>query len=498
LSYKGLPGSDLSSAALGIFGKAFRMRYGSLVAGVATVVLLCGLAQRPAYADAKGDVQTKIKEAMENYDLMDYEAAKKLLNQAIAVAKKGKLDKDPVLAKAYLDLGIVSFAVPDAEGARVSFASAIAIDPKIQIDAAYRSADMVKMLEDARKGGGGGGAAPTEGGGGGGAECVGVKGVQHDLIDTGRGNTAQPIELLLGSDVKAAKVSVMFRSEGATDFTEAQLTKQGDCKYVGAIPAKAMHGSVLHYYVAAYDGANKVIASKGSSSSPNVMELQAGGPALPKEDTENPLGGGDKPKEGGGGGGGGASISGGVIAGGKPPKVMIAVTGGTGFGYVTGSTEGGNMVQKCCVGNSLVVVIPELGFYVNPKMSIGLAGRIGLPIGANVEGHATAAPGAVLRVRYALSETGEGVRVMGQLGAGIMRNTIKLDGQPAGMDTDIVAQGPLLLGGGIGYAKRIGGSLSFIADFSALAGIAVVKKLGTSVLTSGVGADVSLGLAVGF
>jgi len=58
--------------------------------------------------------------------------------------------------------------------------------------------------------------------------------------------------------------------------------------------------------------------------------------------------------------------------------------------------------------------------------------RLGLPIGANVEGHATAAPGAMLRLRYALSETGEGVRVMGQVGAGIMRNTIKLDGQPAG------------------------------------------------------------------
>jgi hypothetical protein len=475
------------------------MRYGSLVAGVATVVLLCGLAQRPAYADAKGEVTQKIKEAMENYDLMDYEAAKKLLNQAIAVAKKGKLDKDPVLAKAYLDLGIVSFAVPDAEGAKVSFSSAVAIDPKIQIDAAYRSPDMVKMLEEARKGGGassGGGTTPPEGGGG--AECTGVKGLQHDLIDTGKGNTAQPIQLLLGGDVKAAKVSVMFRSEGATDFTEAQLTKQGDCKYVGAIPAKAMHGSVLHYYVAAYNDANKVIASKGSSSSPNVMELQAGGPALPAGDTENPLGAGEKPKEGGGGGGGGGSISGGVIAGGKPPKVMIAVTGGTGFGYVTGATEGGNMVQKCCVGNSLVVIVPELGFYVNPKMSIGLAGRIGLPIGANVEGHATAAPGAMLRVRYALSETGEGVRVMGQVGAGIMRNTIKLDGQPAGMDTDIVAQGPLLVGGGVGYMKRIGGSLAFVADFSAVAGIAVVGKLGTSVLTSGVGADVSLGLAVGF
>src|SRR5262245_53676637 len=122
------------------------MRIGSLVAGVATVVLLCGLAKW-AYADPKGEGQWKIKEAMETYDLMDYDAAKKLLNQAIAVAKKAKLDKDPLLAKAYLDLGIVSFAVPDAEGARASFAAAVQIEPKIQIDAAYRSPDMVKLLE---------------------------------------------------------------------------------------------------------------------------------------------------------------------------------------------------------------------------------------------------------------------------------------------------------------------------------------------------------------
>src|SRR5262249_2367567 len=146
------------------------------------------------------------------------------------------------------------------------------------------------------------------------------------------------------------------------DFTEAPMTKQGDCKYVGAIPAKAMHGGVLHYYVAAYDGANKVITSKGSAQSPNVMELAAAGP--PVKDSENPLGNNDKAKAGGGGGGGSGEISGGVIPGGKPPKVMLAVTGGTGFGYVTGATEGGNMVQKCCVGNSLVVIIPEVGYYV--------------------------------------------------------------------------------------------------------------------------------------
>ena len=58
---------------------------------------------------------------MESYDLMDYDAAKKPLNQALATAKKAKLDKDPVAAKAYLDLGIVAFAITIRDGAKVAF-----------------------------------------------------------------------------------------------------------------------------------------------------------------------------------------------------------------------------------------------------------------------------------------------------------------------------------------------------------------------------------------
>jgi hypothetical protein len=87
---------------------------------------------------------------------------------------------------------------------------------------------------------------------------------------------------------------------------------------------------------------------------------------------------------------------------------------------------------------------------------------------------------------------------MGQVGGGIMRNTIKLDNSMPGMDTDVVAQGPLLVGGGIGFSKRLGGSVSFIADLSALAGIAVVDHLGSAPkLNNGFGADLSIGLQLG-
>ncbi len=457
-----------------------------------------------AHADPKGDITSKSKEAMENYDLMDYDAAKKLLNQALAAAKKAKLDKDPVTARVYLDLGLAAFAGGDIEGAKVAFLSAVQIDPKIQIEAAYKSPELTKMLDEAKSGG----ATKPDGGAGGepvldSVDCTTVKGLQHTIIDSAPGAAPQPIEALIGADITPVKVSVFYRVEGATDFTEVKLGKQGDCKYTGAIPAAAMKGSLIHYYVAALDGNNKAIAAKGSSGSPNILELTApvkgaGKQVATKDDTEDPIGGRPTKTTDPTG-----DVSGGVVAGGKQPKVVITLAAGTGFGYVRGNTEGGSMVQECCVGNSYVVLLPELAYQVNAKLSIGVAGRIGLPLGANVnaegsEGHSTVAPGGLLRLRYALSASGEGVRVMGQIGGGVMRNTIKLTTSEAGMDTDIVAQGPLLIGAGIGFMKKLGGKVAFVADLSALAGIAIVDKVGTTKVNNGVGADLSLGLAVGF
>ncbi len=465
-------------------------RQGWLIA--AALLVVAGV----AYADPKGDADKAAKVAMESYDLMDYDAAKKSLEKAIAAASKAKLDKDPVSAKLHIYLGITTFAGGDADGAKKAFTAAVKIDPKIQIEAAYKSPELVKLLDAARTEAGGPTATPGEPSDG--VDCASVKGLQFKEPDGGKGGVAQPIEAYLAADVTAAKVVVMYRSEGATDFVEGKLTKSGGCKYAGAIPGTALKGGILHYYVAAFDANNRPIsgATAGSARTPNLLEITAGsGPG----DVENPLGKGGGNK----GGNSGGSVGGGTtITGGKPARIFIAVVGGTGFGYVTGVTEANNEVQTCCVGNSLVVLTPELGYYVNQQLSISLAGRIGFPLGANVDPpnatHSTIAPAAMLRVRYALSHTGEGLRLMGQLGGGIMRNTIKLQMQANGGDTDIVAQGPLLVGAGIGFIKKLTANLAFMADVSALAGIAVVDKLGTARLNTGVGGDVSLGLAVGF
>ena len=496
------------------------MRVRSLVA--ASIFLAMGV----AHADPKGDIEKKIKTAMESYDMMDYDAAKKTLNQAIAAAKKAKLDKDAVAAKAYLDLGIVAFVNNDQDGAKLSFSAAVQIQPKIQIDPAYKSPEMAKLLEEVRgeaKGGGGGGAveakAPPAGGGDGGpdlaadlasSDCSSIKGLDHTLVETGRTNAPLPIEAKLGSDVKASKVSLMFRAEGAADYIEVKMKKDG-CKYTASIPASGTKGVVVHYYVAAYGEGPKPIASKGSAGSPNIVELSGGGPA-PKGggDDEDPINGGKaKPtqvaqKPEGGDVDSGGEVSKGTEVGTKTPHIMLAFAGGPGFGYLSGTTEGMNPVKSSGFGPSWVVLQPEIGYMVSPKLTIGVAARLGMPIGANVDGHATLAPAGLARVRYALSPDGEGLHVMGQLGAGIIRSTLTLDNAMPGQNTDIVASGPLLIGGGAGFKKQLSGSVMFLADLSVLAAVNITGNdaMGNSSVTgaplnSGLTVDLSIGLALG-
>jgi hypothetical protein len=451
------------------------MRARSLVAAAATLILIVLGTTRIAAADPRAEVAKKIKAAMDSYDMMDYDAARKLLNQALAVAKRGHLDKDEITAHAYLDLGIVAFANSDADAAKESFLSAVQIDPKIEIDAAYRSPDVSKLLDQARSEAGTGGSAATASGGdsgdsgdsGGDVDCSSVNGLEHTVIDTARGNSPLKVQALVASNVKATKVAVMYRPEGSSDFQEVDMTKHGACEYTATVPASGMHGTFVHYYVAAIGDNGKPVAAKGSAGSPNIIEIEAGSVASAGSgDTEDPM---DENK------GEGGSVSSSVTVGPKPAKLVIGISGGTGFGYVSGTTEAMNQVKNCCIGNSLIVLQPEIGYNVNPQLSVGIAGRIGL------------------------ARSGEGLRVMGQVGAGIVRNTIKLDNGMPGMDTDVVAQGPLLLGGGVGFIKHIAGSVALYGDLSALAAIAVVDHLGAApMLNTGLAVDVSLGLALGF
>jgi hypothetical protein len=446
-----------------------------------------------AFADAKGDIAAKSKEAMSNYDNFEAETARKLLTEAVAIAKKNKLDNDPVLAKVHLYLGVVYFAgLNQADNAKAEFVAAATIDPKIQIEAAYRRPDLAKLLDDARveaakapvpvkqdpvNNGGGTPVAEPE------PDCATVMGLQHKAIESAPIGSTTPIVAYAGEDVVAAKIAIKFRPEGATEFTEAPMVKDG-CKYSGSIPKDQMKGKMMHYYVVALDSKGSAVASSGSAGAPNLMDLTA---AIAGSDIEDPNKRIKKPPA--------------IVMGGKK-TVFLAIAGGTGGGAVSGNTEITDSVVGCgspvCFAPGLLTFAPELGYYVSTKTSISLVARLGLPLGANTLGHATLGPAALLRLRHSLGADGKGLAIIGSLGAGIVRNVVAINGGASGMDKDTVAMGPLLLGAGLGYVASLGSSLAFFADGTATAGVPVTKKLGDARLNLGVQLDLVLGLRLSF
>ena len=461
----------------------------------------------PAIAEAdqgdkgKKEVQAKSKKAMESFDMLEFEAARAALGDALSTAKKHKLDKDKVVARVYLNLGIVEFAgLKDEDAARTAFASAVAIDPDIQIDVAYKTDGMAELLTAVKKGGGG----KTAGGGedlfaeggdtGGGADCDAIEGIDHTLIEAGKPGVSQTINARVGSGVGAEKVTLFYRAQGSVDFTAVPMKKGKGCSFQGEIPASAMKGEAVHYYVAALKG-KKSLASRGSSGSPNIIELAGAGGS---DVEDNPLGGG---------GGGGADVTGEVETGGGGGKktVFVSLALGTGGGYVTGTTEVAGSDVGCCFAPALLHLLPEIGYYFSRQMSLSAAFRMGFALGANVMGHATAAPAGLLRLRYAFDESGSGFQASGSIGGGIIRHVVKVEEAPSGMDADTTASGPFLIGAGLGYLKPISGSMNFVGEVNALAAAPVgVKELGTCPGEGcvkphfGVQFDINLGVLLAF
>jgi len=447
---------------------------------------------------SKKEIQAKNKKAMESFDMLEFEQARSTLGEALQLAKKSKLGKDKVVARVYLNLGIVEYAgLKDEDAAKSAFTQAVAIDPSIQIDVAYKTEGMAELLTAVKKGGGKT-EEPTlpEEGGDAGADCDAIEGIDHTLVETGKPGQPQTISARVGSGLGADKVSLFYRAQGTVEFTEVPMTKRDGCSFEAKIPAGAMKGEAVHYYVAALKG-KKSLASRGSSGSPNIIDLAsvAGG-----GNDDNPLASS--------GGGGGGDISGGVetdTGGGKKKTVFVSLAVGTGGGYVTGTTEVADSEVGCCFAPALLHLFPEIGYYFSRQLSLSAAFRMGFALGANVMGHATAAPAGLLRMRYALDESGAGFQVSGAIGGGIIRHTVKVEEAPSGMDTDTTASGPFLIGGGLGYTKPMTGSMSFVGELNALAAAPVgIKELGTCPGEGcvkphfGLQFDINLGLLLAF
>ena len=77
--------------------------------------------------------------------------------------------------------------------------------------------------------------------------------------------------------VGAKVLAFYYRSGGMALYNAVTLERSRKGWYVTTIPGARVSGKLIHYYVEARDGKEKVVTSNGKATSPNVITVRAGG-----------------------------------------------------------------------------------------------------------------------------------------------------------------------------------------------------------------------------
>jgi len=336
---------------------------------LATVLLSSvGGALAPAVAFAQDDNNPAIekvtalnKKAVDAYNDLEFEEARKLLKQALDLCTASGLDSHPIAARTHIHMGVVLIAAKQQDLGIKQFKRAIEIQPDIQVTKQMANPEILEAFKEAGAGGGGGGGAEPAGAGAapapdGASSGVGdVKGIQHRPVARARRGKAIPVVVTIGEDVTGyTKVLLEYKPEGATEFEEVPMRKSGG-RYMAEIPASAARGSAIAYYIEADsdDESADSIATSGSEDHPYNIFLTGGADSTGK----TPECEGDNCEE--------EEIG---------PRFFVSLTGGIGFGVIAGFGEinSNKKVSPGFAPASVAQITPEIGYFVAPGFRLSL------------------------------------------------------------------------------------------------------------------------------
>ena len=251
------------------------------------------------------------KKALDDYDTLEWDSAKKTLLDALVAGKKAGLENHPVMARTYVHLGAVYITgFKNRDKAIQSFTRALEIDPAIQLSKGIATSRGERCVRRGQAGAGRGGAnAPPAGEedaqGPGDGQTVTArprprKKAPREVVDLGRrlggeGPAGQDSGARLpergrgdprqGGDACAArwrrtcpvaKVFLMYQEPGKEEYTELQMTKSPKGWYVGKIPKKAVTGKSVSYYFEGRNAAGKVVVVNGEKGEPEPPAADGG------------------------------------------------------------------------------------------------------------------------------------------------------------------------------------------------------------------------------
>ncbi|HVV17737.1 MAG TPA: tetratricopeptide repeat protein [Polyangia bacterium] len=479
------------------------------------------------------------KKALDDYDTLDWDAAKQILLNAIMAGKKAGLDNHPIMARTYVHLGAVYLTgFKMKQKAMQSFARALEIDPTIQLSKGIDTSDVTAAFSEAQRKAKGGGAS---GGDDDGAppppkkrrgpimegDAPAPSRTKHASSDDDDGDEPdlpvrinaldcpipddaiidKPVVLrcALSPSLPVASVHLLYRAPDKDTYNEVVMTKTPKGWLQGKIPKKAVTGKSLQFYFEGRNSTGKPVVANGGADSPNILLLVEEGAkeevssAGTHEEDENPLednegdqrprlhlGHIDKEREG-------------LDTRYGKRKWWIGISIGTGYGYAKGngfeavnkSTETKCVIVGCTPFHSLQnefqpglawaglgQLAPEVGYQINPDMAVSLEGRLQY-IGQPSEFSKFGATGAIAVLgKLSFFTKQSQLRFFGTVlaGGGDFRFIVYPDAtHPTFKDT--ILGGPIVAGVGGGLYYEASKPVSLVVQLHALVGAPTVSAV---------------------
>jgi hypothetical protein len=389
-------------------------------------------AQNPASVDKLIQMN---KKALEDYETLEWDTAKRTLLQALVFAKKANLESHPMMARTYVHLGAVYVVgFKDKQKGLQSFARALEIDPTIRISKAMSSPELEEIFAEAGKGGGAGGGSradsstetaappPPSSSTGGRRRRTPImesdappppppSSSRRSAASDAEDDDSEPdlptrvnalecptkdetqldkpvlIRCAVAPNLPVAKLVLLYQEAGHDEFSSVTMEKSPKGWFTGTIPKRAVSGTSLRYYVEGRNAQGKPLVSNGRSDSPNLMLIREKGAAATEKELggagsgeeENPLNEPDpnRPRR--------------FLGRIDKSKIgldtrygnrrwWIGLGVGSGFGYARASGLEARPELASTYGSGgawagLGHLAPEIGYQFNPDLAISLEGR---------------------------------------------------------------------------------------------------------------------------
>jgi hypothetical protein len=231
--------------------------------------------QDEATAAALDNVTKLNRDAVADVEVREWEGAKKKLLDALVLAKRAGLDNHPIMARTYVNLGVVYvMGFKNRDKGVQSFRRALEIQPDIGVTRIIAvTPEVPEVFEEA---GGRPGrvqfAVPGDGFGEPDLPAH-VSGLECPVVAQTRVDQAVPVRCAVSPNLPVTKVFLLYREPVKQRFTAVEMKRTPKGWFQGRIPERVIYGESVQFYFEARNARGKPIVRNGDEQSPNLVVI---------------------------------------------------------------------------------------------------------------------------------------------------------------------------------------------------------------------------------